>query len=91
MYDIIEVLDKKFYFKKDLNPITKEYDYHIWIRHLIEPMQAVAAYLNIEETTYNKQHDRYEAYSFEDNIMIYYFFKNNKNNQIIVISAFRKD
>jgi len=89
MYEIIKVLDTKFYFKKDLNPITNEYDYHIWIRHLVEPIEAITAYFNRDDVVYNEQNDRYEAFSIEDDMTVYYFYKNNKTNQVLVITAFR--
>ncbi len=90
MYEIHKVLNKDFYFKKDLNPVTNEYDYHIWIRHLVNPEQAITAYLNISEQIYNADYERFEAYSKADDLNIYYFFLRNNKDKIYIISAFRR-
>ena len=43
-YNVFKIKGKKFIVKLDLNPITNEYEYHMYIRHLIMPEQAIAAY-----------------------------------------------
>lgn len=89
MYEIIKVRDTKFYFKKELNPVKNEYEYHIWIRHLIEPIDAIVAYMNQSEKIYNKKYKRYEAYSKEDKIHVWCFYRNENINEVIIITAFR--
>jgi hypothetical protein len=89
MYEIIKVQNTKFYFKKELNPLKNEYEYHIWIRHLIEPIDAIIAYLNQSEKIYNQKHKRYEVYSNEDKIHVWYFYRNNNSNEVNIITAFR--
>ena len=85
-YEIFNIKGKKFVVKLDFNPITQEYDYHMYIRHLITPQQAIAAYFSKTIDEYNAQHDRYEAYSENFNIMLYYTFLKDKN--ILLITAF---
>lgn len=91
MYEIIKVLNTKFYFKKDLNPLTDEYEYHIWIRHLVEPIDAIIAYLNKDEQIYNKIYKRYEADSKENNLSVWYFYRNGNQNEIVIITAFKME
>jgi hypothetical protein len=78
-----------FLFATEKNPVTKEFDYHIWLRHLIMPTEAIKAFFSADECVYNPQYDRYEAYSGLYNITIYYFYPDkSKENLVIVISAF---
>ncbi len=39
-YKVFKIKGQKFVVKLDLNPITKEFEYHMYIRHLITPEQA---------------------------------------------------
>ena len=78
-----------FWFKLDLNPLTNEYDPHIWLRHLVDPEEAVAAYFNISRKSFNEHHNRTEAYSEEYDLTIYYMQRRVRNKEIIVITAFR--
>ncbi len=91
MYEIIKFKGVKFYFKKDLNPLTNEYDYHIWLRHTVEPIEAIAAFFNAEKKRYNPKHSRYEIYSLEDDLVVYYMYYNEQENKVLIITAFRKD
>ncbi|MFA7658043.1 MAG: hypothetical protein WCY19_01260 [Candidatus Gastranaerophilaceae bacterium] len=90
-HEIIKVLGKTFVFANDLNPITKEWDLHIYLRHLVLAEEAIAAFFNITEQIYNIKYDRYEAYSQEDNMYVYYFYYKNNKNIIMIITAFKKD
>lgn len=87
IYTIHEVIELKFKFKLDLNPITNEYDSHIFIRHLIEPEQVIAAFLNISHKSWNQVYKRWEAYSKVDDIHIFYNFIDK--NTVMIITAFR--
>lgn len=89
--EVIKVSDKTFIFAKDLNPITKEWDLHIYLRHLITAEEIILAFFDITEQTYNIKHDRYEAYSKQDNMCIYYFHYKCNKNIIMIITAFKKD
>ncbi len=90
MYEIYEANGYKFYFKFDYDSISKEYVPHVWIRHLLEPEQVIEAFFNISEKSYNKIRDRWEGYSKQDGITIYYFFKKIKNNEVLIITAFKE-
>ena len=48
-YQIFKIKGKKFVVKLDFNSITQEYDYHMYIRHLITPQQAIAAYFSKQQ------------------------------------------
>lgn len=89
--EVIKIADKTFVFANDLNPLTKEWDLHIYLRHLITAEEAIVAFFNITEQNYNIKHDRYEAYSQDDNICIYYFYYKGNKDVIMIITAFRKD
>ncbi len=91
MYEIIKVLNKKFYFKKDLNPLNNQFEYHIWIRHLVEPVDAITAYLNLDDKIFNEIYLRYEAYSKEDNLCVWYFYRNGNKNEVVIITAFEME
>jgi len=71
----------------DLNPVTNEMDYHIWIRHLVEPETVINAFFNVDKERYNEKHKRFEVYSEKYNLIIYYFYL--KEKEIIIISAFQ--
>ena len=45
-YEIFKIRGKKFVVKLDFNEITQEYDYHMYLRHLISPEQAILAYFS---------------------------------------------
>ncbi len=36
-YETFKIKGKKFIVKLDLNPITNEFEYHMYIRHLVTP------------------------------------------------------
>ncbi len=91
IYEIhnLEGLKLEFKFKLDLNIETDEYEPHIWIRHLLEPEQVIAAFLNISEQEYNLEYKRWEAYSKVDNLNIYYIFLNKRHDKVMIITAFK--
>lgn len=43
-YLVKKVGEYTFKFKMDLNPLTKQYEPHIWHRHLITPDDAIRAF-----------------------------------------------
>lgn len=88
-YELHTVTGFTFRFKLDLNPLTKEYEPHIWYRHQVEPEDVVSAFMNITHTFYNSQHKRYESYSETDDLNIYYNFYSPNHTKIMVITAFR--
>lgn len=61
-YEIFKIRGIKFIVKLDLNPITDEYDYHMYIRHLIMPNDAIEAYFLKTSEEYNEKYDRWELY-----------------------------
>lgn len=77
-----------FKFKLDLNPITNEYEPHIWHRHLISIDDAIRAFFTISEEEWNDVYKRYEAYSEGYNIMLYYMKLQEKDTYLFVITAF---
>ena len=72
----------------DLNPITGEFDYHMYIRHLVTPQEAIAAYFEKTYENYNKLYDRYELYSKKYDITLYYTYLERQD--IFLITAFYK-
>ena len=62
-YQIFKIKGKRFIVKLDYNELINDYEYHMYIRHLIMPQQAIAAYFTKSYETYNEEHRRYEAYS----------------------------
>lgn len=70
----------------DLNPITNEFEYHMYIRHLITPQQAISAYFTRTTDVYNSVYDRYEAYSEKFDITVFYTYL--KEQDIFLITAF---
>lgn len=88
-YELHSTTGLTFRFKLDLNPITKEYEPHIWHRHQVEPENVVAAFLNIAYTNYNKTYNRYESYSSTDDLYVWYNYYSSDKTKIMVITAFR--
>ena len=43
-YQIFKIKGQKFLVKLDYNELTQDYDYHMYIRHLVTPQEAIAAY-----------------------------------------------
>ena len=86
-YKVFKISGKQFVVKMDLNPVTNDYDYHMYIRHLVTPQQAIAAYFTKTKETYNKEYDRYELYSKAYDITVYYTYLKEEN--ILLITAFQ--
>ena len=87
-YQIFKIKGQKFLVKMDLNPLTHEFEYHMYIRHLVTPQQAIAAYFSKTSEIYNSQYDRYELYSESLNIHVYYTYL--KEQDILLITAFHQ-
>lgn len=85
-YQSFKIKGKKFVAKLDLNPITNEFEYHMYIRHLVTPQQAIAAYFSKTSENYNEKYDRYELYSKSQDITVYYTYLKEKD--IFLITAF---
>ncbi|MBQ8459715.1 hypothetical protein IJ541_06400 [bacterium] len=85
-YQIFKIKEKKFIVKMDLNPLTNEFEYHMYLRHLITPQQAIAAYFSKTYETFNPERNRYELYSKSLNITVYYTYLKEKD--ILLITAF---
>lgn len=85
VYENHKVSGLKFGFK--LDAVGNDFEAHIFIRHLITPEMAIAAYLNISEREYNPTHKRWEAYSEIDDITLYYM--ELSDHTIFIISAFK--
>lgn len=77
-----------FKFKLDLNPLTNEYEPHIYHRHLIDVNDAIRAFFTISEQEWNEKYKRYEAYSQEYDIYLYYMKLKNKDTYLFIITAF---
>lgn len=88
-YEIHSVSGLTFRFKLDLNPVTKEYEPHIWHRHQIEPEKVVSAYMNLSEKSWNFKYNRYECYSETDDLHIYLNYYSKDETKIMVITAFK--
>ena len=86
-YKIFKINGQKFIVKMDINPLTNDYEYHMYIRHLVTPQQAIAAYFMKTTDIYNEQRDRNELYSEKLNIMVYY---KRLEPDILLITAFYK-
>jgi hypothetical protein len=86
-YKIFKISGKKFVVKMDLNPLTNDYEYHMYIRHLITPQEAIAAYFAKTTETYNQEYDRYELYSQTYDITVFYTYLKEEN--ILLITAFK--
>ena len=88
-YEIHSVTGLTFRFKLDKNPISGEYEPHIWHRHQVEPEDVVAAFMNISYTVYNETHKRYESYSAHNNLNIYYNYYSTDKTKVMIITAFK--
>ena len=88
-YEIHTVNGLTFRFKLDFNPISKEYEPHIWHRHQIEPETVVSAYMNITDVYYNSLRKRYESYSETEDLNIYYNYYSKDKTKIMIITAFK--
>lgn len=86
-YEVFKIKGQKFIVKMELNPLTNDYEYHMYIRHLVMPSQAIAAYYSKTKDIYNEKYDRNELYSAELNITVYY---KNLSPDIFLITAFYK-
>lgn len=86
-YKVFKISGKKFVVKMDLNPVTNDYNYHMYIRHLITPEQAIAAYFTKTSEIYNQDYDRYELYSQKYDITVYYTYLKDEN--VLLITAFQ--
>ena len=86
-YKVFKISGKKFVVKMDLNPVTNDYDYHMYIRHLITPEQAIAAYFTKTYETYNQDYDRYGLYSQKYDITVFYTYFKDEN--VLLITAFQ--
>lgn len=94
-YQIFKIKGKKFVVKLDYNELINDYEYHMYIRHLIMPQQAPfppqrgrAAYFSKTYELYNEKYNRYEAYSEKYNITVYYTYL--KEEDILLITAFNQ-
>ena len=87
-YQIFRIKGQKFLVKLDYNELIQDYEYHMYIRHLVTPQEAIAAYFTRIYEEYNDQYDRYEAYSQKFDITVYYTFLEDEN--ILLITAFRQ-
>ena len=87
-YQIFKIKNKKFVVKLDYNPLIQDYEYHMYIRHLVTPQEAIAAYFSKTYEEYNENYDRYEAYSEKYDITVFYTFLKDEN--ILLITAFRQ-
>ena len=85
-YRVFKIKGQKFVVKMDLNPITNEFEYHMYIRHLVTPQQAIAAFFSKTKEFYNQQYDRYELYSASTDITVYYTYL--KKQDVFLITAF---
>ena len=85
-YEIFKIRGQKFVVKLDYNEVSQDYEYHMYIRHLITPEQAISAYFSRTYEEYNNKYDRYEAYSESLDITVYYTYLKDEN--ILLITAF---
>lgn len=85
-YEIFKIRGQKFVVKLDYNELSQDYEYHMYIRHLITPEQAISAYFTRTYEEYNEKYDRYEAYSESLDITVYYTYLKDEN--ILLITAF---
>lgn len=86
-YKVFKISGKKFVVKMDLNPVTNEFEYHMYIRHLVTPEQAIAAYFTKTTEIYNEDCDRFELYSETYDITVFYTYL--KEEDILLITAFQ--
>lgn len=87
-YKMFKIKGQKFVVKMDLNPLTNEFEYHMYIRHLVTPQQAIAAYFSKTSEIYNEERKRYELYSSSLDITVYYTYL--KEQDILLITAFHQ-
>ena len=87
-YLIKKVGKYTFKFKLDLNPINNQYEPHIFHRHLITPDDAIRAFFSISQEEWNEQFQRYEAYSADYDITLYYMKLKEKDTYLFIITAF---
>ena len=85
---MFKIKGQKFVVKMDLNPLTNEFEYHMYIRHLFTPQQAIAAYFSKTSEIYNEERCRYELYSSSLDITVYYIYL--KEQDILLITAFHQ-
>lgn len=85
-YEIFKVNGQKFVVKLDYNELTNNYEYHMYIRHLVTPEQAISAYFSKTYEEYNIKYNRYEAYSESLDITVYYTYLKDEN--VLLITAF---
>jgi hypothetical protein len=78
-------LNIKFRFK--LDQVGNDYLHHIFVRHLIDPETAITAYFNQTKKSYNISRQRWESYSKQEDLHLYYL--ELPGNEIFIISAFR--
>lgn len=76
-----------FFFKYNYDPISDSYLPHIFIRHCIDCKTAIKAYLSRTKEVYKEKKERYEAYSEEYNLELYYFHPGRNENKIYIIMA----
>lgn len=88
-YEIHTVNGLTFRLKLDLNPLTGEFEPHIWHRHQIEPEAVVSAFMNSSDVYYNSIRNRYESYSEIDDLNIYYNYYSKDKTKIMIITAFK--
>jgi hypothetical protein len=88
MYKIYEVENFKFYIKFDL--IQGKYHPHMLHRHDVYPEDAITTFFNITQSSYNAKNQRYEAYSKDTNITIYYAYRHQKQEEILLITAIKE-
>jgi len=87
-YKIFKIKGQKFIVKMDLDPLTNEFEYHMYIRHLVTPQQAISAFFNKTNEIYNEKNNRYELYSEKLDITVFYMYLKDKD--IFLITAFYK-
>ena len=88
-YRVFKIKGHKFIVKMDLNPLTNEYEYHMFIRHLVTPQQAITAFFTKTKENYNQRYNRYELYSEKLDISVYYTYL--KEQDVFLITAFQGD
>ena len=87
-YESFKIKGQKFIVKLDLNPLTNNYEYHMYIRHLITPEEAIAAYFSKTSEMYNEERERYELYSKQYDITVYYIPLQEPD--VFLITAFKQ-
>ena len=87
-YLVKKVGEDTFKFKMDLNPLTKQYEPHIWHRHLITPDDAIRAFFTISEEKFNEKYNRYEAYSASYDTTLYYMKLKEKIHTCLLLQPF---